>query len=104
MNYNQPDWIEEPLSPYDIVAIIQGGCESGAYMPAVTYFNASQTMSEHGDKVMQYIEDNLGELPKPPADTSWSGMAVFYLSYAVELFAHSHEELSDWEDGDPIQF
>lgn len=29
-----PEWITEPLSPADIAAILQGGCESGAWMPA----------------------------------------------------------------------
>ena len=31
-----PGWIEQDISPQDVAAIVQGGCESGAYMPAVT--------------------------------------------------------------------
>ena len=34
-----PRWIEQDISPQDVAAIVQGGCESGAYMPAVTYQN-----------------------------------------------------------------
>jgi hypothetical protein len=87
INITIPAWIEQDISPYDIAAICQGGCASGAYMPAVTYFEAKATMAKHGDEVLQYIEDALGELPQPPADSSWSGIAVFYLSVAVELWA-----------------
>jgi len=85
---HQPEWItcNETLEEYDIESINQGGCASGAYMPAVTYNTAQWTMSKHGDEVLQYIEDCLGELTVPPEGTSWSGMAVYYLSMAVELW------------------
>ncbi len=82
-----PSWIEQDVTAQDIAAIMQGGCASGAYMPAVTYYTASQTMAEYGDYVLQYIQDALGELPTIPADSSWSGTAVLYLSTAVELWA-----------------
>ncbi len=86
-----PTWIEQDISPNNVAAILQGGCASGAYMPAVTYHTASETMAKHGDDVLQYIQDALGELPQPKPDESWSGMAVFYLSVAVELWANSAE-------------
>ena len=93
-----PAWIQQDISPYDVAAICHGGCASGAYMPAVTYHNALKVMSEDGDDVLQYIEDALGELPEPPKNTSWSGMACFYLSCAVELWASSVEsELESFE-------
>jgi hypothetical protein len=82
-----PAWVRQDISPYDIAAICQGGCASGAYMPAVTYHIARDTMYEHGDDVLDYISDSLDELPKPADQESWSGIAVFYLSYAVELWA-----------------
>lgn len=84
-----PSWIEQNISAYDIAAIVQGGCASGAYMPAVTYHQANQTMADWGDYVLQYIQDTLGELPEIPSDSSWSGIAVLYLSTAVELWASS---------------
>jgi len=91
-----PAFIEQNIFAADVAAIIQGGCASGAYMPAVTYYDAKQTMNEHGDDVLQFIEDAYGELPQPPAGQSWSGLAVFYLSCAVELWAHGIEdELTD---------
>lgn len=87
-----PVYIDKDITGCTVASIIQGGCASGAYMPAVTYYDARQTMSEHGDTVLQAIEDNYGELPQPQAGESWSGMAVFYLSCAVELWAHGIEE------------
>jgi hypothetical protein len=87
-----PAWIEQDISAYDIAAIIQGGCASGAYMPAVTYHIANSVMGEHGDDVLDYIDSVMGELPEVPRSTSWSGMAVFYLSCAVELWASSVED------------
>ena len=82
-----PAWIDQDITPYDIAAIVQGGCASGAYMPAVTYHTARETMNEHGDDVLSCIEDMYGKSPEPPAGTSWSGIAVHYLSMAVELWA-----------------
>lgn len=87
-----PDWIESDITCSDIAAIVQGGCASGAYMPAVTYYRAVQTMAEHGDEVLEFIESNLCELPTIPAGESWSGIAVFFLSYAVELWASGIED------------
>jgi len=91
-----PKWIEQDITPYTVASIVQGGCASGAYMPAVTYWQARDTMNEHGDNVLQFIEDSYGELPQPDKGESWSGMAVFYLSVGVELWASGAEsELGD---------
>ena len=87
-----PAWIEDEISPSDVAAIVQGGCASGAYMPAVTYASALGTMARYGDDVLQFLQDNLGELPKPDDAESWSGMACFYLSAAVDLWAASVED------------
>ena len=95
-DFDVPSWLEADISPSDVAAIVQGGCDSGAYMPACTYHQALKTMSEQGDDVLQYIQEALGELPKFSDDTSWAGMACFYLSTAVELWASSVEqELTD---------
>ena len=94
-----PAWIEQDITPYRVAAIVQGGCASGAYMPAVTYHKAAHTMAEHGDDVLDYIQNTLGELPAIPNDESWSGIACFFLSYAVELWAASaHDELESVEE------
>jgi hypothetical protein len=95
---SQPDWITQELDLADIQAIQQGGCASGAYMPAVTYYQANKTMAEYGDDVLGYIESELGELPQPDKGESWSGLAVFYLSCAVELWAGQFDlDGVDWD-------
>lgn len=92
-----PAWISDDISPADVAAICQGGCASGAYMPAVTYHQALKTMDRYGDDVLEYIEDALGELPNV-AGQSWGQMACTYLSCAVELWASSVEsELEAFE-------
>ena len=50
----RPAWIGD-VDVFDIMAINQGGCSSGAYMPAVIYCEALHTMYVHGDDVMEYI-------------------------------------------------
>lgn len=101
-NHINPEWIIEPLSPADIAAVLQGGCSSGSYMPAVEYYTAAQTMAKHGDDVLDYIESRTGQLPTPPSDISWSRLACFYLSEAVELFCAINSDLADWENDEPI--
>lgn len=94
-----PHWIEQDISPSDVAAIVQGGCASGAYMPAVTYHNALAVMHEHGDEVLQYIEDaGIGFEFGAIEDQSWAGLACKCLSAAVELWASSVEgELEAFE-------
>ena len=96
----QPDWIEYELEQYDIEAINQGGCASGAYMPAVTYYKANKMMAEYGDEVFEMIEEAYQEIPQPPKGTSWTEMAVFYLSIAVELWCHQFDGFNFEEDED----
>jgi len=89
-----PEWLGgDKISAYDVAAIVQGGCASGAWMPAVTYYTATKIMAEHGNDVLQYIEDAIGELPAPPKGSSWSGISVHYLSWAVEMWAAYVEPL-----------
>jgi hypothetical protein len=98
---NQPAWIKhmgEIESIAELQAIQLGGCASGAYMPAVTYHTALDTMASYGYEVLDYIRIHLGELPQPASDESWAGMAVFYLSYTVELWAGQFDlDGVDWD-------
>ena len=82
-----PRWIDQDIAALTIASIANSGCNSGAYMPAVTYWAASDVMASYGDDVLDYINDALGELPTPPDDASWKDRACYYLSYAVELWA-----------------
>lgn len=88
-DFEYPAWVDSSAlcDSDDIESICHGGCASGAYMPAVTYYTANQTMAAHGDDVLQFIEDSYGELPEVPNHSGWSAIAVFYLSVAVELWA-----------------
>jgi hypothetical protein len=103
LDIDVPAWVEQDIAASTIASIVQGGCASGAYMPAVTYYDALRTMSEHGDDVLQFLQDYLGELPALRGDESWRGMACFYLSAAVELWAGDvmgQLEDHDLEDSD----
>lgn len=98
-----PAWIDQDIDASTVTAIVQGGCASGAYMPAVMYHEASETMNEHGDNVLDAIAAALGELPAIHTDASWSGIAVSYLSTAIELWADGAldeitEKLEERED------
>lgn len=87
LNIDVPAWIEQDICPATIAAICQGGCASGAYMPAVTYAIALDTMRDHGDEVLDYAADALCGLPATDTGAGWGGMACRYLSTAVELWA-----------------
>lgn len=87
LDIDVPAWIKRDICPATIASIVQGGCASGAYMPAVTYHIALREMSEHGDAVLDYILDQLGDIPPPDKNESWSGMSCFYLSTGVKLWA-----------------
>lgn len=91
-NLNIPAWIEQDITLDDVKAIQQGGCASGAYMPAVTYHQALETMNEHGDDVFNLINDYLGKIPAMQGSISWAGLAVHYVSTAVELWAGDLDE------------
>lgn len=91
-----PAWIDQDISPSEIAAIVQGGCASGAYMPAVTYYDAGQTMEKWGDDILNYLDeyadgDDLGtvSLDNFVLDDVWLGLSVHLLSSAVELWASS---------------
>lgn len=91
-----PAWIEQDITCADVAALLQGGCASGSYMPAVTYHQALATMSDHGDDVLAYIDATLGLSEFRSDEQSWSGLACDYLSTAVELWASSVEnEIED---------
>lgn len=100
---DQPDWLYlngSPLEIYDIQAISQGGCASGAHMDAVTYHKAVQTMSEYGDDVLDFIENSgIGTKFKlNPESQSWGGFCCDVLSMAVELWCRQFDlDNVDWD-------
>lgn len=86
-----PEWIDQDVTFSTIAAINQGGCESGAYMAAVTYHRAIETMSKHSCAIFDYLESQ-GEIPQPKTITGWGSLAVFYVSCAAERWAAEVEE------------
>ena len=86
----------------DVIApIVEGGCMSGAYMPACWYSVARETMAEHGDDVLSYLWEHYGEVPEAPKDDtcpSWSNLCCFYLQCAVECWAAGALDQIDEED------
>jgi hypothetical protein len=91
-----PHWVDNDINLGTIAAIYEGGCASGAYMPAVTYLKASATMYCHGDDVLQHIEDAFGEAPSITFNEGWDSAASKLLSTAVELWAGSIiDEIND---------
>jgi len=93
-----PAWIEADITGYTIAAIEQGGCASGAYMPAAYYSRAAATMAEHGDAVLDHLADCFGsDIPLPNmSETSWAGLASHFLMAAVDVWAFNvADELRD---------
>ncbi len=87
-----PAWVDQDITLGTLTDIIEQGAAEGAYMPAASYDSADAVMALHGDEVMEYLEDTLGEPPAPaPANCGWSGLACYYLSAAVEIWAASTE-------------
>ncbi len=99
LGINVPHWLDQEIGVSTVASIVQGGCNSGAYMPAVTYYRALATMGNFGDDVIDYIQAQLGETPAPRAGESWGGMACHYLSLAVELWAGNiYNQLESLDD------
>ena len=94
-----PEWIDKEqltevtssfIDLQTVAGIDELGCASGMYMPAVLYHKAAETMREHGDDIIAYVEHNRKEhceeeMTIPPG-TSWDGIAVMYVSLAVEYW------------------
>jgi hypothetical protein len=102
-----PAWIEQDITLYTIEAVYEGNCSSGAYMPAVDYYESMRTMAAFGDQVLEYIIDTVGSLPEIDSDSSWNGIGILCLSEAVELrvasvrdeiIAEIEEELEEIEN------
>lgn len=87
LGINVPKWIESDVTISDVAGIYQGGCASGAYMPAVTYHVAHETMHDHGNKVLDFISDRAMEYPYIKENQSWKGHNCDVISLAVELWA-----------------
>ena len=93
---NQPSWLKiEDIAT--IQGVNKGGCMSGAFMPAVTYYDAKQHMAIHGDAILDYIRDTFGAIPAHEKDF-WGSVCTFYYSLAVETWCTQFDlEDVDWD-------
>ena len=92
----QPDWLDIG-DIATIHAIQSGGCASGAYMEAVTYYKAKSVMAEHGEDIIDYVVSCYGETPAHNQE-SWGHICVFYFSLAVELWCAQFDlDGVDWD-------
>jgi len=83
-----PDWIKQDILMYQIVNIVEGGCESGAYMPAVTYHEARRTMCLHGNAVVEYLSEYNYSVKWNIEHSTFSNLCTELLSEAVEIWAY----------------
>lgn len=83
---NQPDWVPVPIRLKDLMAVSWWGPEKWAYPPAHNPITAIETMTEHGEKVFDYIYVYYGHVPNFPKGLSWSGIAVHYLCIAINIY------------------
>jgi hypothetical protein len=92
-----PGWIDSGVTVGQVMAIIEGGSASGAYMPAVTYSDARKAFFSHESEVMDYIEDaGLTLLDMAFKVDSISALVCAYMSLAVELWCGQNiDDISD---------
>ena len=101
---SMPMWIDKDSVPDDVEEFVAwcrdvtySGCASGVYMPAVTYFVAVRTMEQHADDLLDYIDQQTGDVAYyfstylGTNTPSWSGLASHLLSCGVEIWAASWE-------------
>lgn len=96
--HSQPDFMTDDRfgmgvdSIEDLASIIQCGCASNAHR-SVYHHDAGKCMAEYGDDVLEYLEENYGEIPAPRQGSSWNSIASDYLSTAIELWCSSQAEI-----------
>lgn len=86
-----PAWIEQDITCSDVAAVLQGGCESGAYMPAVTYHQALATMAEHDEAILDMVK-NTGATVPDVLEVGWYRFACWLVSAAVESWCADIED------------
>ena len=104
---NAPAWINEveKITVYDLQAIAQGGCESGAYMPAVTYHTAKEVMHKHGDDITDSITDIFEDgIKYDIANDTWFGFCSKVYSMAVENWVNEQMRMIEDLNLDGIEY
>lgn len=97
---DQPSWIKhmgviEDVS--ELKAILEDGCASGAYMPAVTYSTAWDTFCLYGDDIVDFLTDHYWDdvIEFDLRSETNQGFAVKLCSLAVELWVMQFADVID---------
>ena len=95
----QPDFIKhmgEIDSISEMQAIIQGGCASGAYMPAVTYAVALECFTEHSNEITDLLEEfGYEDFTFCLKTETLSSFASSMVSAAVECWVNQFQDMLD---------
>ena len=75
---------------YTLAAVIQHGALSGVYAPCVNYNIAIKTMDEHGDSVIDFLDEFVpGYGDQISLDhTTWGQICVQFLSVAIDALCN----------------
>jgi len=96
---NQPEFLQhmgEITDVAELVAIYEGGCASGAYMPAVTYHIALSCMNECATSVEDMLEDSYqSEITFDFSSGGWVNLASDMCSRAVEAYVSQFSDIID---------
>lgn len=90
---DQPEFLQfmgEIDTVSELIAIYEGGCASGAYMPAVTYYTANQCMaSDAATSVEEELSSYCEEIIFNPSTESFSQFASKLCEMAVNSFVQN---------------
>ena len=94
---NQPDFVKEMqiIDWNDAQAILQGGCESGAYTPAVTYQTAQAIMNQYSDSIetiFEHLDSGYTVIEWDIMRDTFATFCVKVVSMAVELWVQQFAE------------
>ena len=99
-----PPWVDAEIDIHVVASIYQGGCAGYAYLPACEYVTATDTMAEHGDEVLEYLEDSGVGHELMLRGVSWGALSSHLLMMAIDLWAgrvysafeKEMEDIAEW--------
>lgn len=92
---DQPEFLKfmgEISDVAELIAIYEGGCASGAYMPAVTYYTAKKCLFECEGTLADQL-DGYGAIEWDHENEELGGFAVKICSIAVENYVSQFSDL-----------
>lgn len=77
----------------ELLSIYEGGCASGAYIPAVTYYTANQCMANAATSVEDELSELDYEITFNPSEDSFSQFASKLCAMAVESYVSKFSDV-----------